>query len=80
MVFLNGTSVAAPSFARRMAEVLATGTAKSTLDAFTAVTNAIAAPAQGKPANVPLDVEHKRAGSRRLARPYWSAPDDPNDT
>ncbi|MFZ4759500.1 MAG: hypothetical protein ACOYLX_15165 [Burkholderiaceae bacterium] len=80
VVFLNGSSVAAPSFARRMAEVLATGTAKSTLDAFTAVTQAIAAPAQGKPANVPLDVEHKRAGLRRLARPYWSAPDDPDDT
>ncbi|MFN7642946.1 MAG: hypothetical protein ACK5PW_07655 [Burkholderiales bacterium] len=80
VVFLNGTSVAAPSFARRMVEQFAGGKAKSTLDAYTAAAEALAVPVQAMNATVPSDVERQRSGLRRLTDPYWVARDEPLET
>lgn len=77
VVHLNGTSVAAPSFARRMVEQFASGQARSTLEAYVAVAESLAAPVQSKQASVSADVEQLRSGTRRLRAPYLILPEEP---
>lgn len=79
VIHLNGTSIAAPAFARRLVEQFVEHKAASTLAAYTAAAEALAAPVQAARAPVPDDTERLRSGSRRLLRPYVASIDDPGD-
>ena len=73
VIHLNGTSVAAPAFARRLVEQFVEHKAASTLAAYAAAAEALAAPMQAS--------ERRRSGLRRLQVPYMTVreeePEDP---